>query len=216
MKTSTICMGARVILLAAIGLSLGCESTEPSLINVNPRMAEFHIRRVAILPFEGVPVEREVEVLVGWNKRNVLSNGEVVSDLLTTEMMRLTAFDYVERSQIRKILEEKNLSLTDLVRDKAASEIGKLLGVDAVILGKVNVLYAGTNRTVSFMGVGEWCRVSFSVRMVDTGTGTVLWSATVNRHVPTCDVVKVAREECVKIVNELSGKIEGGRRATAQ
>ena len=193
----------REITLIALVLCIGCETTAPSLVNVNPRIAEFQIRRVAILPFEALPNEKDTEEFSGFWKFNILNNGEVASDIFTTEMMSIPTFSYLERSQIRRILEEEQLSLTDLIKDKTASEIGQLLGVDAVIIGKVNQLHAASG--------GWWCgcRASFSVRMVETKSGTVLWSATADRceggHGET---LKLLRDECSKIVNELKAKLE--------
>jgi curli biogenesis system outer membrane secretion channel CsgG len=189
-----------VIALVLLAVS-GCETISPSVVEFNPRLESFPVRRVAILPFEGVPVQNQVEVYFACQRHFVPNNGEVVSDMLTTEMMKLPTFDYVERSQIRKILEEQNLSMTQIVEHKTASEIGKLLGVDAIILGKVNRLDAD----LAFWGFS--CIASFSVRMVDTKTGTVLWSASVERKEAHTEVLKVAREECAKIVTELKGKL---------
>jgi curli biogenesis system outer membrane secretion channel CsgG len=193
----------RIMGFLPIILCLGCETTAPSLVNINPRIADFQIRRVAILPFEGVQVEKGTEEFYGWWKHNVMNNGESLSDIFTTEMMKLPLFDYVERSQIRKILEEKKLSITDLMRDKSVSDIGKLLGVDAVIVGKVNQLDAWVN-TWGMSG----CTVSFSTRMVDTNTGTVLWSTSVDRHEGGTFTLKLAQDECAKIVKELKAKLQ--------
>lgn len=196
----------RIVILFALVALFGCETIEPSriVVNLNPKLRTFPITRVAILAFEAQPVNKETEEYYGWWKFNIMNNGEVISDLFMTEMMALPTFQYLERSQIRRILQEKNISMTDLIRDKTASEIGELLGADAVILGKVNQLFAG---------VGAWgnrnCRIAFSVRMVDTKTGTVLWSATVDRFVDGHpETLKIAQEECAKIVKELRSALE--------
>jgi curli biogenesis system outer membrane secretion channel CsgG len=192
----------RVVTFLIIALVMGCETSSSVRISVNPGFESFHIRRVAILPFEGTSVEKTVQEYYGWGMGSFENNGEIISDMLTTEMMNIPTFEYLERSQIRRILQEHNLSLTQLVNDKTACEVGKLLGVDAVILGKVHDVH------------NEWdawqkrCKVAFSARMVDTKTGTVLWSATVDRSEGYCDALKVAREECGKIVTELTMKLK--------
>ena len=191
----------RLILVFLFAAMSGCETTSPSVVEFNPRLETFAIRRVAIIPFESTPVQNQVEVYFACQRHFVFNNGEVVSDMLTTEMMKLPTFDYVERSQIRKILEEQNLSMTQFVQQKTASEIGKLLGVDAIVVGKVNRLDAD----LAFWGFS--CVASFSVRMVDTKTGTVLWSATVERREEHTNVLKVARAQCAKIVAELREKL---------
>ena len=186
-----------IILVAA-----GCETISPSRLNVNPRYSAFQVHRVAIMPFEGVPVQKEVEEFNGWWRFNYVNSGEVISDIFTNEMLSLPLFDYIERSQIRKVIEEQNLSMTDWVRSKTAAEMGKLLGVDAVIVGQVHKLY----RSRSFLNTQD-SYVSFSVRMVDTATGTVLWSATVEHEISDMNVLQVARQECAAIVKELGEKL---------
>lgn len=183
-------------------LAAGCETVGTPMVSLNPRFQTFSIRRVAILPFEGVPVTKEVEEYQGWWRHSIVNNGQVVSDVFTTEMMRIPAYDYVERSQIQKILQEQNVSLTDLMREKSASEIGKLLGADAVVLGTVNKFDYGFN----FINMKQ-CVVSFSVRMVDTNTGTVLWSATVNCQEGHTQIMKVTQRESARIVDEIKAKL---------
>jgi curli biogenesis system outer membrane secretion channel CsgG len=157
---------------------------------------------VAVLPFEGVPFEKEEVVRPGLRQINYPNNGEIVGDMLMTEMMSIPDFEYVERTQIQRILQEQNLSMTTLIKGKTTSEIGKLLGADAAVLGKVNKFQGAVRYGVGFY----W--VSFSARMVDTSTGTVLWSATVNRRgMGHSNVPVVAREECAKIVSEVRAKL---------
>ncbi|MEW6357829.1 MAG: GNA1162 family protein [Planctomycetota bacterium] len=193
----------RFALLIFLVTIAGCETA--ARVSVNPRFKTFEIRRVAILPFEGVPVEKEVEEYHLWWRHNIVDNGAALSDIFTTEMMSIPNFDYVERSQIQRILQEQNITLTDLVRDKSASEIGKLLGADAVVLGKVHKFAYGFN-VVNM----KTSHVSFSVRMVDAKTGTVLWSASVEREAGGAEIMTLAREECAKVVAELKAKVGEG------
>jgi len=194
----------RVALLVLLVSIAGCE-TAPR-VNVNPRLSAFPIRRVAILPFEGVPVEKEVEQYRTWWRHNVLDNGAALSDIFTTEMMSIPDFDYVERSQIQRILQEQHITLTDLVRDRSASQIGELLDADAIVLGKVHKFAYGFN-----MVNMKTSHVSFSVRMVDTKTGTVLWSASAEAERGGTEVMTLARDECAKIVAEVKTKMGKGR-----
>lgn len=102
--------------------------------------------------------------------------GNLVSDMFTTELMRVPGFRLVERSQIQKVLNEQDLTLSQLMSRKSAQEIGHLLGVDAVVMGNVSEFWCGTT---AVPGTGS-CRFSYSMRMVDTKTGIVLASSSVN------------------------------------
>jgi len=51
---------------------------------------------------------------------------------------RTNIFTVVERSQLEKVLQEQNLSNTGIVDDAQAASIGKVLGIDAIIMGSVS------------------------------------------------------------------------------
>ncbi len=77
------------------------------------------VKRVAVVGFTDYP--------------NHGGSGEVVSGAF--EQSLLTAgYDLVERAQVDKVLKEKKLSATD---PKAAKQIGQLLGVDALLFGRI-------------------------------------------------------------------------------
>jgi len=141
-------------------------------------------------------------MLPGYTFRTIFNNGEVISDMLATELIGTSGFTYIERSQIRKVLEEKGFSLVELVQKKSASDIGKLLGSDAVIVGTVGKLRDWTN-VIGMSG----CNLAFSARMVHSETGVILWSASVSRKEGTADVLDIARQECRKIAEQIRAKL---------
>lgn len=60
-------------------------------------------------------------------------SGEALSGAFEQGLLA-AGYDLVERSQVDKVLREKKLSAGD---PKAAKEIGRLLGVDALLLGRI-------------------------------------------------------------------------------
>ncbi len=60
-------------------------------------------------------------------------SGETLSGAFEQGLL-LAGYDLVERAQVDKILREKKLSASD---PKAAKEIGRLLGVDALLFGRI-------------------------------------------------------------------------------
>jgi len=192
-----------------IGLVLTCTLTGCGLpagaarVEVNPDIADFKVKTVAILPLEGKPVTKEVEEFWGWSRHNFPNSGEMISDVLATELVGVRGFHYIERAQVRKVLEEQGFSLSELVSKKTPSDIGRLLGADAVVLGTVSMMEF--RETV--LGVRA-VTLSFSVRMVHTETGDVLWSANVGREEDgTKAVLDILREECRRIVEQVRAKL---------
>ncbi|MEW6357680.1 MAG: CsgG/HfaB family protein [Planctomycetota bacterium] len=195
----------RMVMFLALAVCTGCGGAARSNVQINPRFEAYQIHRVAVLPFEGVPAEREIVDHGWWFEGHHFNNGELVSDMLSTEMMAIPSFEFLERSQIQKILQEKDLSMTNLAAEKSSAEIGQLLGVDAIVMGKVTKFLRTWSPPLHY-GYG----LCFSARMVDTKTGTVLWSAMVDRGGGGLDVVGAAREECAGIARELKARLSHG------
>jgi curli biogenesis system outer membrane secretion channel CsgG len=63
--------------------------------------------------------------------------GLAATDELATQLVRSGAFAVVERQQIDAILSEQHFGLSGAVNAATAAEIGKILGVQAVLLGSI-------------------------------------------------------------------------------
>ena len=129
--------------------------------------------------------------------------GGMLSDTFTTELMRVPGFKVVERSQLKRILAEQDLSLTELMAKKSGQDIGRMLGVDAVVMGTVGDVFAGA----TFIPGSAGCHFSYSVRMVSTQTGIVLISATVSRQIGgDMDVTKQVFASVREVIDKIIEK----------
>ncbi len=121
--------------------------------NVVIRPGHESVRCVAVLPFRA-PTEL---------------NGNAVSDMFVTQILKMQKYDLIERSQLANVLGEAEVSLSGLTAGQAA-QIGLMAGADAVIIGTVSeyetVAYRGNSLPV----------VGVSVRMIDANSGRILWS----------------------------------------
>jgi len=64
-------------------------------------------------------------------------SGSQIATLLQAKLIESQYFDIIERDKINRILEEQNMSMSGVMDEETAVEIGKLLGVDAMIFGEV-------------------------------------------------------------------------------
>jgi TolB-like protein len=114
------------------------------------------IARVAVLPFEPVDSSSSRE---GWT----------IAEKLTTQLVRAGQVKAVERSLLRKILDEQSLSRTGLLESAATKRLGAVFSVDGIITG-------------SFVTLGN--RVAVNARLIDVETGLIVHAceATVDRE----------------------------------
>ena len=102
-----------------------------------PAYAQAQARiKVAIYPFDQSTVQVNIQKEVGSN----VNYGQVASDLLVAELTQQA--DVVNRDQMKKILEEQGRRYDENFDRSQTGEVGKLLGVDAIITGSITSLSA--------------------------------------------------------------------------
>ena len=107
--------------------------------------------RVAVLDFEYATVQTNVSAIFGRN----VDVGKGVTDLLVTNLVKDGTYSVIERKALDKILAEQNFSNSDRADSTSAAKIGKLLGVDAIIVGSITQFGNDTKNTgVGAVGAG--------------------------------------------------------------
>jgi curli biogenesis system outer membrane secretion channel CsgG len=95
-------------------------------------------RRIAILPFEYGAVQSEV---------GTVDVGKGINSLLITKIVNDGTYSVVDRQMLDSILKEQNLSVSDRADPATACKIGKLLSVDAIVVGTVTQFGFETHTT---------------------------------------------------------------------
>jgi len=101
--------------------------------------------------------------------------GRLVAERLGAELMRTGRYRIVERSQIDKLLGEHQFQKTDFASLDGVRRLGKLLGVDAIVVGTVDLFQ------ITWVLFYVRSDVGFSARLVDVESGEVLWAARARR-----------------------------------
>ena len=63
--------------------------------------------------------------------------GKGISDLMVTNLVKDGSYSVIERKALDKIMAEQNFSNSDRANPTSAAKLGKLLGVDAIIVGSI-------------------------------------------------------------------------------
>src|SRR6202163_5069500 len=90
-------------------------------------------KRVAVLNFEYGTVRSSAQAIFGTNQ----DVGKGISDLLVQKLVQDGKYSVIERNAIDKVLGEQNFANSDRVDSSTAAKIGRILGVDAVIMGSI-------------------------------------------------------------------------------
>lgn len=110
--------------------------------------------------------------------------GAGVADMLATALVKTKKFSVIERKEIEKVMEEQKLGLSGMVTPETAPAVGKLLGVDLLVIGSVSEL--GTSKRdigggISIFGAGvsqKQARAVVDIRLVNTTTGEIIAAET--------------------------------------
>ena len=125
-------------------------------------------RRIAVVDFEN-------KTAYGQGRL-----GGAAADILITEMTKTGKFIVVERDKMNKLLEEQKLGATGAIDPNTAAQMGKILGVNAIVTGAVSnfgVSTTGADYLVA-QRKKQLAQVTIDVRVVDAETGQVLYADT--------------------------------------
>lgn len=104
-------------------------------------------RKIAILPFP-------------HHDGKISAGSVIISERLTTYMAEFKTIDVIERTLLDKVLSEHRLAKTGIIDQATTKEIGKILGVEAIVTGTLIDL--------------ENKKIEVNARMIHTETGKIL------------------------------------------
>ena len=143
-------------------------------------------KRIAVLNFDYATVQSDVSAIFG-TRQDV---GKGIADLLVDKLVTDGRYSLIERKAIDKIMAEQNFSNSDRVDPNSAAKLGRVLGVDAIVIGSITqfgrddksttvggTAFGGLAGRYGLGGVGTRkakAVVGISARLVSTDTGEIL------------------------------------------
>jgi curli biogenesis system outer membrane secretion channel CsgG len=106
-------------------------------------------KRVAVFDFDYGTVRSYVAGLFGSD----VDVGKGICDLIVKRLVQDGTYTVVERKALDKVLAEQNFSTSDRANPATAARIGKILGLDAIILGSVTQ-FGGETKDTKIGGAG--------------------------------------------------------------
>ena len=117
-----------------------------------PAPAQGRKKRVAVFDFDYATVQSASAAAFGTN----VDVGRGMADLTVKYLVQDGTYSVIERKAMDKILAEQNFSNSDRANPTSAAKLGKLLGVDAIIVGSVTQFGNDTKNTNVGGGGGGW------------------------------------------------------------
>ena len=141
-------------------------------------------KRIAIFDFDYATVHAGVAGIFGQD----VDIGKGISDLLVTDLVKDGTYSIIERKALDKIMTEQNFSNSDRANPNSAAKLGKLLGVDAILVGSITEFGNETKNTGAGGGGGGFggfglggfkhsnskANVALTARLVDVDTAEIL------------------------------------------
>jgi len=109
-------------------------------------------KRVAVFDFDYATVQTYSAAAFGSN----VDVGKGISDLTVKYLVQDGTYSVIDRKAMDKILAEQNFSNSDRANPTSAAKLGKLLGVDAIIVGSVTQFGNDNKNTNVGGGGGGW------------------------------------------------------------
>lgn len=141
-------------------------------------------KRVAVFDFDYATVRTATDALFGTS----VDVGKGIADLLVKNLVTDGTYSVIERKQLDKILAEQNFSTSDRADPASAAKIGKILGLDAIIVGSItqfgnetkNTKIGGGGGGFGGFGIGGFghkdskANVQIDARLVNIDTAEIL------------------------------------------
>lgn len=142
-----------------LGLVNACATVEKS-VTVPPSPELDSISCIAVLPFE--------------NLSGCPEAGNIISDILATELYSTERFNLLEWQEAISSLNAAGMSVPDYLGAETAQSLAQFLGVEAVLIGVVSDFSYGTTLMELRAGLPS---IAYTARLIDAKTGKPLWAS---------------------------------------
>jgi TolB-like protein len=122
---------------------------------VRPKTDISNIKRVAVLPFENFTSD-------GYA-------GEKIRRVVITELLS-RGIDVIEPGEVTRILTEARIRSLGSINVSEIQNIGKTLGVEAVMMGSVEAFGISGGISVTYP------EVTINLMLIETSSGNIIWS----------------------------------------
>ena len=159
-----------------------------------------NVQKIAVLDFDGK--DGKGKLFADYLISDLLTEDRGIRDIKGTfkttegktylEGARTNVYQVIERSQLERVLKEQGLGMSGVIDDSQAAEVGKVLGLDALIMGSVSYTSVDKDVTKTYTDYetkkkyNVYCTVrtvkaEVRMKIISVGTGEILGNKDSNK-----------------------------------
>lgn len=149
-----------------------------SEVNLNKDFPHHEIQKIAVLILETSWQDQDKEK-TNFGLSNTIASpdaGTILADIIARELVNWGRYVVLDRRALEEELELINLNEKNILHSEDYLSLGKSLGIDAVVIGKVEKFGISYRSIPPRFAISLTTKVSFLVRCIDVTTNEVIWS----------------------------------------
>ncbi len=169
---------------------------------INESFPHNEIQKIAVIMFE-TPVDEKKRT-----KTSIAPDaGAILANMTARELAKWGKYVVVNRKALEEELELKNLREKDFLHTENYSSLGRSLGVDAVVVGKVDEFGFSYKSLSSLLVVSLVAKVSFTAKCIDITTNETIWTVNIKGTSKEDGERVLASELITKAIKTLKAKL---------
>ncbi len=151
-----------------------------SEIDINENFPHDEIQKIAVIMFE-TTVDEKKRLWLSSKTSIAPDAGAILASMTARELAKWGKYIVVNRKAVEEELKLKDLKEEDFLHTQSYLNLGKQLGVDAVIVGRIKSFGISYKPKSTGLFLSPLVtKVSFTVRCVDVSTNETIWAVKIN------------------------------------
>lgn len=144
-------------------------TTTSAKVSVSPLYVILKNKRIAVIDVSR-PQKKELmwTILVAGQVND--PEPELMAQCLESELMEIGHYQIVERTHLKKIVQEQSFQMTGLTDTESAIKAGRLAGIDAIVALE-------SSHEVVWIGLLAFGGAKSTAKLIDVETSNVIWTS---------------------------------------
>jgi hypothetical protein len=189
-------------------LLTGCAAIGKNFeVNVNNDFPHNEVQKIAIVTFE-TSLKEEGTTGYVFKSVSVEKVKTIFTGIMARELRKWERFAILEGKALEEELELKNLRKEDYLHTENYSRLGRSIGVDAIVVGKIERYgYSYVKVPVSRVILTQTFVISFKVKCIDVITNKTIWTLDIKGTSKEDNERDLASKLITEAINTLKAKL---------